>query len=39
LRQGLPEPDFIEGSGVMKVIFHKDKFNEENLQKMGFNEG
>ena len=38
LKQGLPEPDFIEGSGVIKVVFYKDKFTEEFLQKMGFNE-
>jgi len=38
VKQGLPEPDFIEESGVMKVIFYKDKFTEEFLQKMGLNE-
>ena len=38
LKQGLPEPDFIEEYGVMKVIFYKDKFTEENLKKLGFNE-
>jgi ATP-dependent DNA helicase RecG len=38
VKQGLPEPDFIEDSGVMKVIFYKDKFTEEFLQKMGINE-
>jgi len=38
LQQGLPEPDFVEEYGVMKVIFYKDKWNEENLKKMGLNE-
>lgn len=38
VKQGLPEPDFIEESGVMKVVFYKDKFTEEFLQKMGLNE-
>ncbi len=38
VKQGLPEPDFIEEHGVMKVVFYKDKFTEENLQKMGLNE-
>ena len=38
VKQGLPAPDFIEESGVMKVIFYKDKFTEEFLQKMGLNE-
>lgn len=38
VKQGLPEPDFIEEYGVMKVIFYKDKFTEEFLQKMGLNE-
>jgi ATP-dependent DNA helicase RecG len=35
LQQGLPEPDFIEEYGVMKVVFYKDKFTEENLKKLG----
>ncbi|MFW6124310.1 MAG: ATP-binding protein [Acidobacteriota bacterium] len=38
LEQGLPDPDFIEEYGVMKVEFYKDKFTEENLRKMGLNE-
>jgi ATP-dependent DNA helicase RecG len=38
LQQGLPEPDFVEEYGVMEVIFYKDKWNEENLKKMGLNE-
>lgn len=33
IQQGLPEPDFIEESGVMKVVFCKDKFTEEYLKK------
>ena len=38
LEQGLPEPDFIEENGVMTVAFYKDKWNEENLKKLGLNE-
>ena len=38
LKQGLPEPDFVEEYGVMSVIFYKDKWAEENLKKMGLNE-
>jgi len=38
INQGLPEPDFIEEFGVMKVIFYKDKFTEEYLEKLGLNE-
>jgi len=38
LQQGLPEPDFIEEYGVMKVVFYKDKFIEENLRKLGLSE-
>jgi ATP-dependent DNA helicase RecG len=38
VKQGLPEPDFVEESGVMKVVFYKDKFTKEFLQKMGLNE-
>lgn len=38
VEQGLPEPDFNEENGVMKVIFYKDIFTEENLRKMGLNE-
>jgi len=37
VQQGLPEPDFIEESGVMTVIFYKDKWNEENLKNLGLN--
>ncbi|MFV1976067.1 MAG: ATP-binding protein [Candidatus Scalindua sp.] len=36
--QGLPEPDFTEENGVMTVTFYKDKWNEENLKKLGLNE-
>ena len=36
--QGLPEPDFEEEYGVMKVVFYKDKFTEENLKKLGISE-
>jgi len=38
LEQGLPEPDFFEEYGVMKVVFYKNKFTEEILRKMGLNE-
>jgi len=38
LQQGLPEPDFIEEYGVMKVVFYKDKFTEDNLKKLGISE-
>jgi len=38
IEQGLPEPDFTEENGVMTVIFYKDKWNEENLKKLGLNE-
>jgi len=36
--EGLPEPDFENDSGIMKVIFYKDIFTEDNLRKMGLNE-
>jgi len=36
--QGLPEPDFEEDHGVMKVVFYKDKFTEEDMKKMGISE-
>ena len=36
--QGLPEPDFEEDYGVMKVVFYKDKFTEDNLRKLGISE-
>lgn len=36
--QGLPEPDFEEDYGVLKVVFYKDKFTEENLKKLGISE-
>ena len=36
--QGLPEPDFEEEHGVMKVVFYKDKFTEDNLKKSGISE-
>jgi ATP-dependent DNA helicase RecG len=38
IEQGLPEPDFMEENGVMTVTFYKDKWNEENLKKLGLNE-
>jgi len=38
VKQGLPEPDFIQESGVMKVVFYKDKFTKEFFQKMGLND-
>ncbi len=38
VEQGLPEPDFKEENGVMTFIFYKDKWNEENLRKLGLNE-
>ncbi|URA10641.1 ATP-binding protein [Thermospira aquatica] len=37
-KQGLPEPDFENDSGVMKVTLYKDIYNEENLRKMGLSE-
>lgn len=36
--QGLPEPDFEEDYGVFVVKFYQDKWNEENLKKLGINE-
>ena len=36
--QGLPEPDFEEEHGVFTVRFYQDKWNEENLKKLGFSE-
>lgn len=38
LEQNLPEPDFFEEYGVMKVVFYKDKFSEEQLKKMKLND-
>jgi len=38
LEQGLPEPDFSEEYGVMKVVFYQDKWTENNLKKLGLNE-
>ena len=38
INQGLPEPDFTEENGVMAVIFYKDKWNKENLKKLGLND-
>ncbi len=38
LEQRLPEPDFEEEYGVITVKFYKDKWNEENLKKLGLNE-
>jgi len=36
--QGLPEPEFYNDRGVMSVVFYKDKWNEDNLKKLGLNE-
>jgi len=36
--QDLPEPDFIEEEGIFKVIFYKDIYTIESLQKLGLNE-
>ena len=36
--QGLPEPDFEEDHGVFVVKFYQNKWNEENLKKLGINE-
>jgi len=36
--QGLPEPDFEEDYGVFVVKFYQDKWNEENLKKLGISE-
>jgi len=36
--QGLPEPDFEEEHGVFIVRFYKDRWNEENLKKLGLKE-
>jgi len=36
--QGLPEPDFEEDHGVFVVKFYQDKWNEENLKKLGIKE-
>ncbi|HDP99363.1 MAG TPA: transcriptional regulator [bacterium] len=38
VKQGLPEPDFEEDNGIMQVTFYKDKWNEENLKKLGLND-
>ncbi len=38
IKQGLPEPDFIEENGVMTVVFYKDKWTEVNLKKIGLND-
>ncbi len=38
IKQGLPEPDFVEENGVMTVTFYMDKWNEENLRKLNLNE-
>ena len=37
-QNGLPEPDFIEEHGIMKVVFYKDIYNEDYLRKLGLNE-
>ncbi len=36
--QRLPEPDFEEDHGVFVVKFYQDKWNEENLKKLGIKE-
>ena len=36
--QGLPEPDFEEEHGVFTLRFYQDKWNEENLKKLGLKE-
>lgn len=36
--QGLPEPDFEEEHGVFVVRFYQDKWNGENLKKLGISE-
>ena len=33
IKEGLPEPDFIEENGAMTVVFYKDKSNKEKLEK------
>jgi len=38
LKQGLPEPDFVQENGIMKVKFYKNKWGLENLERMGLNE-
>ncbi len=38
IKQGLPEPDFMEENGVMTVVFYKDKWTEENLKKLELND-
>lgn len=37
IEHGLPEPDFIEESGVMKIIFYKERWTEEKLKELGLN--
>ncbi len=37
VEQGLPEPDFNVANSVMTVTFYKDKWNEDNLRKLGLN--
>ena len=36
--QELPEPDFEEEYGVFTVRFYQDKWNEENLKRLGLKE-
>lgn len=36
--QGLPDPDFVDHHGTLSVIFYRDKWNAENLEKRGLNE-
>ncbi len=36
---GFPEPEYKEELGRFSVYFYKDIYTEENLRKMGLNEG
>ena len=38
VERGLPEPEFIEDSGVMSVVFLKDIYQKEYLENLGLNE-
>jgi len=37
IKQGLPEPDFVEEYEVMTVTVYKDKWTGENLKNLGLN--
>lgn len=37
IKEGLPEPDFIEENGAMTVVFYKDKLNQENYKNLDLN--